>query len=164
VQVLRPTCNEGSTTDGLMAGAIRVAEEVTAFVKARRATAAAAAAAAPSPVLSAPAPASASDADSAPSTADSSSSRSSSNSGSNSGSNSDSDSNSNSSTSSGSGTTGSGAVTSISFVGHSLGGLYARLAAALLFDPVHGIPSVAASFFYSNLSFFCFDYILNFSS
>jgi hypothetical protein len=35
--------------------------------------------------------------------------------------------------------TGGGALTSISFVGHSLGGLYARLAVALLFDPIHGI-------------------------
>ena len=50
-------------------------------------------------------------------------------------------SNSNSSRSNGGGDdmTGGGALTSISFVGHSLGGLYARLAVALLFDPIHGI-------------------------
>jgi hypothetical protein len=49
--------------------------------------------------------------------------------------------NSNSSRSNGGGDdmTGGGALTSISFVGHSLGGLYARLAVALLFDPIHGI-------------------------
>ena len=110
--MLRPTCNEGTTTDGVLAGATRVAVEVRTFVKAHREAAAAA---------SADVSTDATDGNVKIATRRKI--------------------NSNSSRSNGGGDdmTGGGALTSISFVGHSLGGLYARLAVALLFDPIHGI-------------------------
>lgn len=158
--MLRPTCNEGTTTDGVLAGATRVAVEVRTFVKAHREAAAAASAAARTADLG--------DSVVAPSTAPAGAGSARNASDSVIGSDTDHDaaaasadvstdatdgnvkiatrrkinSNSNSSRSSNGGgddMTGGGALTSISFVGHSLGGLYARLAVALLFDPIHGI-------------------------
>jgi hypothetical protein len=159
-QVLRPTCNEGTTTDGVLAGATRVAVEVRTFVKAHREAAAAAASAAAART------ADLGDSVVAPSTAPAGAGSARNASDSVIGSDTDHDAaaasadvstdatdgnvkiatrrkiNSNSSSSSNGGgddMTGGGALTSISFVGHSLGGLYARLAVALLFDPIHGI-------------------------
>lgn len=108
-QVLRVACNEGRTTDGVAAGATRVAAEVNAFVRAHRAaaaaTAATAAAASAGALSGAGADAGAGAASAGASVA---------------------------------GAAGRRHLASISFVGHSLGGLYARLAAALLFGPVRG--------------------------
>jgi len=108
--VLRVTSNEGRTTDGVAAGATRVAAEVNAFVRAHRTVAVTAATAigatAAAGTGAGAASTNASVAGSAGGT--------------------------------GGDVAGSGHLASISFVGHSLGGIYARLAAALLFDPSRG--------------------------